>query len=305
MFFPHFQTLQRAVETTGIGLHSGAEIRLRLVPRAQCGVVFARLDLPGAPEIAVKSDAISHTTHATTLQENGASVSTTEHLLAALWMCDITHCRVEVDGPEVPIWDGSARDWCRLIAAAGTVQVAQNAAATSTSSTRSDARPIWALREPVFVENGTSSVLALPHHKLRASIFADFGRDYLEPQLFDITLSSAVFDEEIAPARTFTLEEWIEPLRAQDLIAGGTTENAIVLGKTAPSVPLRFPNELARHKALDLLGDMALLFAPDGGILRAHFVACRAGHGLHQQWMKRCIAQNALVRLEDKVVRYP
>lgn len=293
--FASFQTLARPVESAGIALHSGARVRLKLVPSARCGLVFARVDLPGAPEIAASPEAISHTTHATTLQQNGALVSTTEHLLAALWMSGITHCRIELDGPEVPIWDGSARDWCRLLQDAGTVSIAPHA---GSSSTRNGERPIYGLRAPVWVESGTSSVLALPHACLRVSVFADFGRSYLEEQLFDAVISPQLFNDDIASSRTFTLEEWIEPLRAQGLIRGGSTENAIVLGADAPLVPLRFSNELARHKALDLLGDIALMMAPEGGLLNAHFIANRAGHALHQKWMARCQEQKSLVRLQ-------
>lgn len=287
-----FQTLAKAVETTGIALHSGAQVRLRILPSENCGIVFARTDLPDLPQIAASFENISRTVHATTLHENGASVSTTEHLLAALWMNSITHCRIELDGAEVPILDGSARDWQSLLEEAATVEVGAQ------SSTRFGLpRPIFGLREAVYVEHEKSSVLALPSESLRVSVFADFGLDYLAPQLFDGTISAEFFAQEIAASRTFTLEKWIEPLRAQALIAGGSTENAIVLGETAPSSPLRFANELARHKALDLLGDIALMFAQNGGILRAHFVAVRAGHALHQAWMNQCLAQNALQRL--------
>lgn len=292
-----FQTLARTIETSGIALHAGTQVRLRLLPTDRCGLFFVRTDLVGAPEIAASPAAISHTTHATTLQVDDASVSTTEHLLAALWMNGITHCRIELDGPEVPILDGSARDWCRLLADAGSVAIAP------LSSTRSDkkngSRPVWNLRAPVYVEIGNSSVLALPHDALRVSVWADFGRSYLAPQLFDAAISPEFFAREIAPARTFTLEEWIEPLRAQGLIRGGTTENAIVLGEAAPLMPLRFDDELARHKILDLLGDIALLCAPDGSFLNAHFIANCAGHALHQQWMMRCLHQHALVSHEE------
>lgn len=325
-----------------------------------------RRDLPGAPEIAASFDNISQTNHATVLSENGASVSTTEHLLAALWMNGISHCRIEIDGPEIPILDGSARDWQRLLDGAEIVEVKNESAAKSfstnpknensinriaeiiapnadtedakygsnfaklgaknrgaaeiiaekkpdesdfsPSSTRLDnvntenaslknARPVFGLREAVWVESGASSVLALPCDHLRVSVFADFGLSYIAPTWFDGQLSREFFAREIASARTFTLEKWIEPLRAQGLIAGGSVENAIVLGENAPSSPLRFRDELARHKALDLLGDVALLCAPHGGILRAHFVAVRAGHSLHQMWMARCRETSALVRL--------
>lgn len=305
---PPFQTFRQSVRVAGIGLHSGAEVSVQLLPRDRCGIVFARTDLPGAPEIEASFAAISSTTHATTLRCNQASVSatvsTTEHLLAALWMFGITHGRIEVDGPEIPILDGSALGWCQWLEEAGAIplnkisraQTGKSEVQAGKAASHLSARPIWTLRQPVLVENGNASVLALPHESLRVSTFVDFRPEYLPPQLFDGEVSYEAFAREIAPARTFTLEEWIEPLRAQGLIQGGSVENALVLGREASFSSLRFPNELARHKVLDLLGDIALLFAPDGGLVQAHFIALRAGHSLHRQWMARCREQNALVR---------
>jgi UDP-3-O-[3-hydroxymyristoyl] N-acetylglucosamine deacetylase len=301
-----FQTFRQGVRVAGIGLHSGAKVSIRLLPRDRCGIIFVRTDLPDEPEIEASMAAISSTTHATTLCQGEASVSTTEHLLAALWMFGITHGRIELDGPEIPILDGSAAVWCRLLEEAGGVAVSnvpvlqrdENALQRGKAADLvSSVRPLWALREPVLVENGNASVLALPHKSLRVSTFVDFRPEYLSAQLFDGVMSQDVFAQEIAPARTFTLEEWIEPLRAQGLIQGGSVENALVLGREAPFSVLRFSNELARHKALDLLGDIALLFAPEGGLVQAHFIALRAGHSLHRQWMVRCLEQNALVRI--------
>jgi len=300
-----FQTFRQSVRIAGIGLHSGADVSVQLSPRDRCGIVFVRTDLPGTPEVEASFAAISSTTHATTLCQGEASVSTTEHLLAALWMFGITHARIELDGPEVPILDGSALGWCRLLQEAAVVEVkstlsaqpaGENVPFEKVADCVSSARPRWTLREPVLVESGNASVLALPHESLRISTFVDFRPEYLAPQLFDGVVSQEVFVQEIAPARTFTLEEWIEPLRAQGLIQGGSVENALVLGREAPFSALRFSNELARHKVLDLLGDIALLFAPDGGMVQAHFIALRAGHSLHRQWMVRCREQNALVR---------
>jgi UDP-3-O-[3-hydroxymyristoyl] N-acetylglucosamine deacetylase len=245
--------------------------------------VFVRND-QGGTVVHASWRAVARTVHATTLEENGASVLTTEHLLAALWAMDVTNCTVELDGPEVPILDGSAQGWCELIREAGTVAVEPRAE-----------RPVYTLRHPVWIEDGGGSVLGLPHHELRVTVLAAFPG--LEPQVADAAVNAATFAGELAPARTFTLEEWIEPLRAQGLIRGGSEENAIVLRQGTPSAPYRFENELARHKALDVVGDVALLFAGDGGTLQAHLIATRAGHGLHRQWMEECVRHEALVRI--------
>lgn len=283
-----FQTLRRALEMSGVGLHSGREVALKLLPRESVGIVFRRVDLPGAPEVAADWRHVSRTVHATTLRCGEAEVSTTEHLLAALWMLGVTHCTVEIDAPEIPILDGSSALWCELL---HDQIVAIDNANRTTSSTRCVTR----LREAVFFESGNASVFALPCSELRVSVAVDFGRDYLEEQLFDGVIDGESFARELAVARTFALEEWIAPLQAKGLIAGASLDSAIVLQRDAPSSALRFPTEMARHKALDLLGDMALLFAPEGALLQAHFIAVRAGHGAHFGWMKKCIAQNALI----------
>ena len=279
----NFQTLSRAVETSGVALHCGRIVRLRIVPREQCGIVFARIDLPGAPEIESCLENVTTTKHATTLEQNGASVSTTEHLLAALWCEGITHARIEIDGPEVPIGDGSAGLWIDLIGQAQPRELP-------------GARPVFGLAAPVWVEE-SGSVLGFTHDALRVSVAVRYDRAWLAPQVFDCVVSPDAFRREIAAARTFTLEEWIEPLRAAGLIQGGALDNAVVVGKDELLSPLRFEDEMARHKTLDVLGDIALLFGQNGGVLHAHIVATRAGHGLHRAWMDAACNSEALVRI--------
>jgi UDP-3-O-[3-hydroxymyristoyl] N-acetylglucosamine deacetylase len=147
-------------------------------------------------------------------------------------------------------------------------------------------RPIWKIQKPLRVEDHGAMMLALPYPGLRLTVAADFDVAYLPQQLVDFEMDSTNFCTEIAPARTFTMEQWIEPLRAQGLIRGGSTNNALVLGEEKASSPLRFPEELARHKALDALGDLALLTSQEGALWQAHFILIRAGHGLHFQWMQ-------------------
>lgn len=297
-----FGTLRRAVQEEGIGLHSGLHIRARLLPRREPGIVFARVDLPGAPCVPASFRCVSSTAHATTLQQDGAVVATTEHLLAALWTMGVTHCRVELDGPEVPILDGSATDWCRLVREAGIGDpgLLTASSAGSEAALRADAltagasRPLYTLREPVWVSEGNGCVLGLPHDALRVTVAVEYARSYIGTQTFDALLEPQVFEREIAPARTFTLQEWIEPLRAQGLIRGGSADNALVLGREAPSAPWRFANEVARHKALDVLGDIALLCGENGGAFHAHLIAVRAGHSLHRLWMAECLRREAL-----------
>ena len=278
----NFRTLGRSVEIDGIGLHSGGPVRARLCPDERVGVRFARVDLPGAPEVEADWRNVTSTTHATTLDNGSARALTTEHLLASLWAQGITHCRVELSAPEVPILDGSARGWVEALGQAGTRDL-------------KGARPVWELRQPVWIEEGRASVLGVPAPEsmgFRLSVAVDFEAPHAGAQTFDGVVSPELFARELAPARTFTLEAWLEPLRAANLIRGGSLHNAILIGADGPSPPLRFANELARHKALDVIGDLALLFGAHD--FRGHIIATRAGHGAHRAWMQKCREAGAL-----------
>jgi UDP-3-O-[3-hydroxymyristoyl] N-acetylglucosamine deacetylase len=273
-----FRTLSQTVRISGIGLHSGCQVNVTLEPTLQVGINFIRTD-HGNLSIPANFQHIKSTFHATVLESDGVTISTPEHLLSALWGMGITHCNIILDGPEVPILDGSAADWCALIEKAGTQSL-------------EGVRPVWKMKKPLRVENQSAMMLALPYSGFRLTVAADFDVAYLPQQLVDFEMSSVDFYKEIAPARTFTMEQWIDPLRAQGLIRGGSTENALILGKQETSSPLRFPEELARHKALDALGDLALLTSGEGALWQAHFILIRAGHGLHFQWMKSAANSN-------------
>ena len=281
-FMLPFQTLAETVEMEGIGLHSGRQTLVRLQPREKCGLVFVRADLPGKPRIPASAEHIGSTLHATRLAFNGAEISTPEHLLAALWSLGITHCEIEVSSPEIPILDGSAKVWCDAIGQAGLQSLP-------------GARPEYSLREPIAIYSGNGAVIGLPHNSLRITCDVEFGVPYLKPQIAVCEITPQNFRVELAAARTFTLESWLEPLRAQGLIRGGSTDNALVLSEKKPSSALRFDNELARHKALDAIGDIALLFGEGGGVLRAHIIAIRAGHEMHRLWMREVLNRNALI----------
>ncbi len=282
----HF-TLKEDAFIQGIGLHSGECSTVRLRSAAQAGIIFARMDLPGQPEIPACMSQVTSTMHATTLATENASVSTTEHLLAALWAMGITACRVELHGSEVPILDGSAQEWVQLLRQAGTRPL-ENARP----------RPIYRLTKPVWSGDGEVSVLGIPYPAFRLTCAVAYEVPCGQRQVCDIEITPERFAAELAPARTFTLESWLEPLRSQGLIRGGSLDNAIVLNEKGPSVEFRFPDELARHKALDVIGDLALLFGQDGGRLQGHIIAMRAGHGPHRRWMEECLRCGAL-EVED------
>ncbi len=277
------RTLQREIQLQGVGLHSGERVTVRLCPAPQVGIFFARVDLPTQPLIPADVAHVTTTTHATTLAVGEAGVSTTEHLLASLWVLGVTACRIELDGPEVPILDGSAEPWVRLLREAGTQKLHGVGP-----------RPLYRLREAVWIGDGEVAVLGVPHPSFRLTCAVEYAVPCGERQTCDFEITDESFAHELAPARTFTLESWLEPLRAQGLIRGGSTDNAVVLSQNGPSSEFRFANELARHKALDVIGDLALLFGSDGGILQAHVIAVRAGHGPHRRWMDECLRRGAL-----------
>ena len=270
---PGHRTLARPVTASGIGLHSGAPVHVRLVPSERVGLVFVRTDLPGIPEVAADLAHIAGTTHATTLQREAVTVGTPEHLLAALWASGVTACRIELSASEVPILDGSALPWLELIRAGGEAALP-------------GLRPRLALAEPVWWEGGGASVLGLPYPGFRLSAAVNFDAPHAGAQCIDLEVTPESFAQELAPARTFALETWLPHLQQAGLIRGGSTGNAILISSDGPSSPWRLPNELARHKALDAVGDLALLAAPTGAVFAGHLIAVRAGHGAHAAWMR-------------------
>lgn len=262
------QTLSSEFTCTGVGLHSGTTVTVRVLPApAGRGRYFARVDLPGAPEIAARVDSVSQTVLSTELGHGTAKVRTVEHLLAALAALGIDNARIEIDGIEVPLLDGSAKEWAEAIGQAGIV--AQPAQA-----------PAYTLTEPVWIYSGDAFVAALPAPQLRFTYGIDFDLPAIGNQWFSWAPQLADFALEVAPARTFGLAHQIESLRQQGLIRGGSLDNALVCdGNGWLNPPLRFANEPARHKLLDLVGDLSLL----GNFPSAHFLAYKASHTLHIQ----------------------
>lgn len=272
----HQYTLGAEFSCAGVGLHTGATVQVRVQPAiADQGRTFVRVDLPGAPEVAAKVDSVEQTQLSTELAQGTAKVRTVEHLLAALSGMGIDNARIEIDGPEVPLLDGSAREWVEAIAAVG--RVAQSVP-----------RPNWVLTEPIWVRQDDAFVAALPSPTLRLTYGIDFDLPAIGNQWHSWAASEAPtqqdsFVSEIAPARTFGLAHQIDYLRSQGLIKGGSLENALVCGSEGwLNPPLRFPNEPARHKLLDLIGDLSLL----GSFPVAHILAYKASHQLHVQLVR-------------------
>jgi len=310
-------TLDRTFERSGIGLHSGILTTVRVLPAvAGQGRYFVRVDLPGSPVIPARVDAVYETRLSTELRlltnssqsalndettERQASVRTVEHLLAALAGSGVDDARIEIDGPEVPLLDGSAKSWVEAIAEAGVVtggngnledtQTHRNGN-TENFSTESPhvieaTSSKVVLHKPIWVYQGDAFVAALPAPVTRFTYGIDFDLPAIGKQWYSWTPQQESFAEAIAPARTFGLAHQIEHLRQAGLIKGGSLENALVCDDSGwLNPPLRFSNEPVRHKLLDLVGDLSLL----GNFPVAHFLAYKASHNLHIQLAKELVA---------------
>jgi UDP-3-O-[3-hydroxymyristoyl] N-acetylglucosamine deacetylase len=217
--------------------------------------------------IPAQVNQISQTRLSTELGQGEATVRTVEHLLAALSGMGVDNARIEVDGPELPLLDGSALGWVEAIAQAGVVSQNRD-------------RSLWHVTEPIWVRHGDAFVAALPAPELRFSYGIDFPLPAIGNQWHSWSPSQDEFSAAIAPARTFAIAHQIEELRQHGLIKGGSLENALVCDDTGwLNPPLRFSNEPARHKLLDLVGDLSLL----GTFPQAHILAYKASHTLHTQ----------------------
>ena len=273
MAFEH--TIERPAEVAGTGLHTGVSCRLQLLPApAGTGVVFRRVDLEGF-EVEARAANIARVSYATSLMKKGVLISTTEHLLAALYASGIDNVYVELDNLELPILDGSARPFVELVESAGRKQQRRR-------------RRYLEILEPVEVTDGApgaekSRSIGIYPAKGSAALALDYTIDFRHPligrQRLSFELDRANFTELLSRARTFCFYDEVEQLRAMGLIRGGSLDCAVVL--TAEGLlngaGLRYPDEFCRHKALDLIGDLALVGRPVVG----RVVARRAGHALH------------------------
>lgn len=259
-------TLSTAFERSGVGLHTGLSTIVRVLPADPGqGRYFVRVDLAAAPRIPARVESVSQTLLSTELRQGEAQVRTVEHLLAALAGLGVDNARIELDGPEVPLLDGSAQPWVEAISQVGIV--AQPAERTI----RQVSQPLWVQQEDAFVA-------ALPAAETRFSYGVDYDLPAIGQQWY--SCQPAEFAAEIAPARTFGFADQIEQLRNRGLIKGGSLRNALVCSpKGWLNPPLRFANEPVRHKLLDLIGDLSLL----GTLPQAHILAYKASHTLHTQ----------------------
>lgn len=283
-----FQTsIERSVEISGIGLHTAVKGRLLLSPAPpDTGIVFRRTDLDNF-ELEAHVRNVARVSYATSLMKKGVLISTTEHLLAALYSCGVDNVYCDLDALEVPILDGSSQPFIEMLEAAGVRRL------------RRRRRYIEVLRPLEFsspdpLQPGQVRKIGIyPAKEFRVRCVVDFPHPAVGKQEVELAVRRETFTESLASARTFGFMEDVERLRAVGLIQGGSFENAIVLSKDAIlNPPLRFPDEFGRHKALDLIGDLALIGRP----LKAFVSAHKAGHALHTQLVTRLLADRTLWR---------
>jgi len=267
------QTLKTPVEVSGIGLHSGEEVHVRVLPAPiDHGIEFVRTDLEDAPTIPAHIRYHSLRERRTQLKREGVVVETIEHFLAACRGLGIDNLRVEMDGAEFPGADGSAKPFVELL---------QKAVATEQ---KQDAK-VLILGEPIFVRDGDATLVALPNggEELSLQYVASFDDPKVKGGVFSMKVTPETFAEQLAPARTFCLASEVEALQAAGFGKGATRENTVVLGD--PDTAQRLPDEPVRHKMLDLLGDLSLL----GADLKAQVIATKSGHSTNAKLVERLL----------------
>lgn len=260
------RTLRQAVSFVGLGLHSGKKTRMTLRPCDDAsGIFFRRKDVPTSRSlIAARWHRVSSTNLSTGLSNShDVSISTVEHLMAALRLCGIDNLEIEVDGPEIPIMDGSAMPFVETLGSIGTREI------------DTPRKAIW-IHKPVEVRDGERYALLMPDNRPRVTVSIDFSEPAIGAQTLSVITNDPELRQSIAPARTFGFLHEVEQLRERGLALGGSLNNAILVDGERVVNPegLRFADEFVRHKVLDAIGDLSLIGAP----LMGHYHAFKSGH---------------------------
>jgi len=267
------KTIRSRVQVQGIGIHSGEACALNFVPAPpNTGVHFVRADLPGKPSLKVHAANVSATGNATTLSGPEFSVATVEHCLSALSALRIDNLLIELNGPEIPITDGSARSFLDALLKVGLIEQDQP-------------RKYCYLTQPIYYAEGDKQAYVVPYNGLRLTVTIEFPHPVIGRQKIDQDINEESFSRELAGARTFGFLKDVEAMQARGLAKGGSLENAVVLDDRNVMNPegLRWPDEFVRHKALDALGDLVTLSMP----LMGHVVLYKAGHDMMNKLVRK------------------
>ena len=275
------RTLKNPVEFRGQGLHSGKEVRVVVKPAEPgSGISFLRTDIEERPEVPALASYLKTRERRSCLQNGRAEVYTVEHLLAAFWALGLDNLDVEIDGEEVPGMDGSALEFVKQLRAGGVVE-------------QKSPRPLYTLKRPLYVQDAGCSLIALPSS---GGLTIDYHLEHVSArtpglatrQNVQFRLSEEAFEKEVAPARTFVFEEEVEALVAAGLGKGANTQNTLIV--TANGVKdnaWRCEDELARHKILDIVGDLSTI----GVDLEAHLIATRSGHAQNMNLVQQLVEE--------------
>jgi UDP-3-O-[3-hydroxymyristoyl] N-acetylglucosamine deacetylase len=261
------RTLAKDVKVTGIGLHSGKKVTMKLYPaEADFGIQFIRTDLANAKLMKASAQTVGTTENATTLGSGHEAVHTVEHLLGTLYGLGINNVMIEIDGPEVPIMDGSGASFVFLLKEAGIKNLNKS-------------KKFLVILDTVRVEKDGKWAQFEPHHNLMIDSTIVFAHPIIKTQRFDFEFSCETFIQDISRARTFGFARDVDMLKRKGLIKGGSLDNAIVLDDYKVMNPegLRFANEFVRHKILDTIGDVSLL----GYEIAGKITTYKSGHNLH------------------------
>jgi UDP-3-O-[3-hydroxymyristoyl] N-acetylglucosamine deacetylase/3-hydroxyacyl-[acyl-carrier-protein] dehydratase len=270
------QTLNRAASFSGIGLHSGNRVSMTILPApASSGVRFRRVDLEGKPEIEARVENVSETNRSMTLARGNVKVHTVEHVLAALAGLGIDNAIIELDANEPPIADGSSREFCKIIQVAGIVPQAEK-------------RETFTPSEPIELQSGETLMTLFPGDGFKITCTSADKKGRFT-QFYSTEITPKTWEKELAHARTFCFYEEIEHLIKNNLIKGGSLENAIVIRDDAvlTTEPMRYPEEFVRHKMLDIVGDLSLLGKP----VRGHLIAVKPSHAANCEFVRQIAAQ--------------
>lgn len=275
-------TIQRGVEASGIGLHSGVRVNIRILPAPpSTGIVFVRTDLDNFP-VPASWRYVARVSYATSLMRQGVLISTTEHLLSVFYSMGVDNAYVEIDNLEVPILDGSGLPFVRLIQEAGLKFHRRR-------------KRYFRIRRPVSVEAGSKRITILPADRFLLTCDVFFDHPLVGRQTLDLELTPERYAGEIAPARTFGFAWELDQMRNMGLIRGASLESAVCFDRASVLNPegLRFADECCRHKALDLVGDLALVGRP----LLGHVIAERAGHAMHVALVSKIMSDPSLYEI--------
>jgi len=261
---PKQRTFEKTATLSGIALHTGARATLKLLAaEVNTGITFRRVDLPGKPEVKALATNVVDAQRGTTIGNANAAVYTIEHIMSALHVCNIDNAIIDINGPEPPIEDGSARRFLEIVLEAGSIE--QDAEAK-----------IWTVKEPIYINEKGTQLVVMPSDKLNISCTTSFVGCPIETQYMETDVTLDIFRDEICSARTFVNYQDLQQLMEMGLVKGGSLDSAAIIhdGAIICKDELRFKNEIVRHKILDLIGDIYLC----GQRVQANIIAIKPGH---------------------------